>query len=82
MIIEKFGQRIDATKNPIGAAKLALRAASGCGSKANAWSWADDAVKALSFTSDEYADRLKSILHDTSTNFPAVSAGIDYVEQL
>ena len=82
MIIEKFGQRIDATRKPIEAARVALRASAGCGSKANAWAWADDAVKALSFKSVEEADRLKSILYDSSTNFPAVSAGIDYVEQL
>ena len=75
MEVCKFGERIDATVDPIGAARLALRAASGCGSKASAWSWADDAVKAASFYSVDLSERLKTALNSGPSNFPNVEIG-------
>ena len=42
-MVSHSGVDIDEKKDPIGAIKLLLNASSGCGSKARAWNWADDA---------------------------------------
>jgi hypothetical protein len=80
MIIEKFGERIDAQKNPLEAVKLALRASAGCGSKASAWAWADDAVNAAGFHSLAFSSELRAALDDTPTNFPNVDAAVSVLD--
>lgn len=80
MIISKFGQQINATENPIEAVKLALQASAGCGSKANAWAWARDAVSAAKFHSEKFANHLSDALDNTDNNFPNVKAAELVVE--
>ena len=82
MEVCKFGERIDAAIDPIGATRLALRAASGCGSKASAWAWANDAVKAVSFHSEKAAEDLNRALKDSATNFPNTSAAEDVLDSI
>lgn len=43
MLVEHGGKSIESAIDPIEAIQLCLDAAAGCGSKANAWNWANDA---------------------------------------
>jgi hypothetical protein len=81
MIIEKYGERVNAEKDPISAVKLALRASAGCGSKRNAWAYADDAVAAARFHSEAFAAELSGALEDTPTNFPNIDGAVAVLDR-
>jgi hypothetical protein len=80
MIIQKFGETIDCSTHPIDGVKLALRAAAGCGSRSNAWSWAKDAVQASRFHSIKLAENIEKALG--IGRFPDVQAAESVVEKL
>jgi len=62
MKVSHGGRTIDAAKQPKEAIQMCLSASSGCGSKANAWAWADDAIRAAKEFLPEIADNLSSAL--------------------
>ena len=80
MIVNHSGQQIDAAKNPIEATILCLNASAGCSSKARAWAWADDAVKAAAFFSESLSSDIKKALYESETNFPNVEMAFSFLE--
>lgn len=82
MELRHSGKVIDCTVNPIEGCELALNASNGADSKKMAWQWADDAVEALKHYSLEKGLELEAILNNTTTNFPNVLAGLEFVDSL
>lgn len=69
--LDRFNEAV-AARRPIYAAKLALLFSAGCGSRSNAWAWADRAVAALDRQPKRQA-RLKDALG--SAAWPNLKAG-------
>jgi len=82
MELSHSGQRVDCKKNPIEGARLALNAASGSSSKGKAWGWAYDSVTSLKFQSESDGEKLEAALKKSSTNFPNVKEGLDFLNSL
>lgn len=62
------------------AAEAALWFSAGCGSKNGAWSWAEDAIRALENVSAEAAEGMKNALGQAS--WPKLEAGEEYLKSL
>jgi hypothetical protein len=82
MVVNHSGSNIDATKEPLEATLLAIRASSNSGSKRNAWNWANDAVNCLKFFDESSSNTLDIILNDTRSNFPNCAEALFYVKGL
>lgn len=73
--LDRFNEALDAGK-PVEAAKLALSFSAGCGSRINAWSWANRAVAALDGQTKRQ-ERLKAALGTASwPNLPDAEEAI------
>ena len=82
MEISWGGNRIDANQKPIEAAILCLNASSNAGSKAKAWSRADDAVFCLAKFDQATSEKLLAIISKSGNNFPNASDGLAFVKGL
>jgi hypothetical protein len=70
--ISHGGKTINPANDPNAAIKLCLVASAGCGSKSNAWNWADEALGVAREFLPDLAPRLKRALGDD--RWPDVAA--------